>query len=121
MYFLFLLCFFDFVVVVFALLFIHHSLFSLQHNHERVMVIAHSMGGKVFLYFLKWVTFKYGKEWSKKYLHGLLSLAVPYLGAVKVSKGKGGEGLIDLTHSFFFFLFELLLSLSFIIISFSPL
>lgn len=53
-----------------------------QTLKEKVVVIAHSMGALVFLYFVQWVTAK-DQHWGKQNLHAFVNVAGPLLGAPK--------------------------------------
>ncbi|KAJ1490779.1 Lecithin:cholesterol/phospholipid:diacylglycerol acyltransferase, partial [Baffinella frigidus] len=50
---------------------------------HKAVVIVHSMGGNVFLYFTRWATVHRGEDWVNKYIHGFVSLATPFLGVPK--------------------------------------
>ncbi|KAJ3152961.1 hypothetical protein HDU86_005416 [Geranomyces michiganensis] len=49
----------------------------------RVMVISHSMGATIFLYFVNWARANEGEEWAAKYLGGWVNIAGTVLGTPK--------------------------------------
>lgn len=53
-----------------------------ENNNERVMMVAHSMGGPMSLYFLNLQT----QEWKDKYIKALVSLSGAWGGSVKAMK-----------------------------------
>lgn len=48
---------------------------------EKVVVIGHSMGAQVWLYFMQWVSLAVGDVWVADHIHAFVSLAGPLLGA----------------------------------------
>ena len=53
------------------------------NKNKRVVLMCHSNGNRVAHYFTHWMESK-KKGWCKKYIHGFIALAAPYLGAPKM-------------------------------------
>lgn len=57
------------------------------NNQNRVVIIAHSMGNRVTLYFLQWIKNSnpgqegWGQAWLDKYIERYIAVAPPFLGA----------------------------------------
>jgi hypothetical protein len=49
-----------------------------------VVVVCHSMGNRVFQYFLNYAKKYYGQEWIDKYVHTFYAVGAPFLGATKI-------------------------------------
>jgi phospholipid:diacylglycerol acyltransferase len=59
---------------------------QVKMNGQRAVVITHSMGGLVFLYFLKWVeNSSHGAAWIERNIESVVNLGVPFLGATKAT------------------------------------
>ena len=46
--------------------------------------MGHSMGNRVFHYFLNWAEVHLGPQWADEHVEGWISLGSPFLGAPKV-------------------------------------
>lgn len=84
-----------------------------QQNNLPVAVIAHSMGNRVFHYFLNWIKLKVplcffashfqddGEKWLEDNIHTFIAVGAPWLGAPKSLRGlvtgerMGLEALLD--------------------------
>lgn len=58
-----------------------------EYNKKRVVIIAHSMGNRIFQTFLRWIIKYHSLSWIKKYIHAHMALAAPFLGASKSVRG----------------------------------
>ena len=55
-----------------------------SNNKKRVVVLCHSMGNRVFTYFLNWMKEKEGgTAWIKEHVHTFVAVGAPWLGASK--------------------------------------
>ena len=50
---------------------------------EKVVIMSHSMGGTVVMYFLNWVENDAGKGWAEKHIHSFVNIAGTLLGVPK--------------------------------------
>ena len=50
---------------------------------EKVVIMSHSMGGTVVVYFLNWVENDAGKDWVEKHIHSFVNIAGKLLGVPK--------------------------------------
>ena len=50
---------------------------------EKVVIMSHSMGGTVMVYFLNWVENDAGKDWVEKHIHSFVNIAGTLLGVPK--------------------------------------
>uniref|UniRef100_A0A7S4MD71 Lecithin:cholesterol acyltransferase n=1 Tax=Vannella robusta TaxID=1487602 RepID=A0A7S4MD71_9EUKA len=55
------------------------------NGEKRVVLICHSNGNRVAHYFTHWMENR-EPGWCKKYIHGFIALAAPYLGAPKMAR-----------------------------------
>ena len=56
--------------------------YRVRLNQEKAIIMGHSMGGNVAVYFLQWVNSN-DKKWIDKYIDSTLLLAAPLLGVPK--------------------------------------
>ena len=52
-------------------------------NHERAAIVAHSMGGNLFHYFMQWVTHNVHPNWVHNHVHSVILISSPLLGLPK--------------------------------------
>ena len=73
-----------------------------QRNKEKVVVITHSMGARIFQYFLHWIH-EADPTWCDTHIHAFLPIGPPFLGAPKALRTTlfGDSFGLDLliTHS----------------------
>eukprot|EP01117_Protostelium_nocturnum_P005470 TRINITY_DN1982_c0_g1_i2.p1 TRINITY_DN1982_c0_g1~~TRINITY_DN1982_c0_g1_i2.p1 ORF type:complete len:688 (+),score=150.35 TRINITY_DN1982_c0_g1_i2:214-2064(+) len=69
-------------------------------TEKKVVILAHSMGNKVFSYFLRWILREdkmNGQQWIDDHIEVMVSVGAPWLGAPKILKsmtvGDGFDGL----------------------------
>jgi len=55
-------------------------------NKEKVVVVTHSMGARVFHYFLNWMDLEDHGNWAETHIHSFLAVAPPFLGAPKIMR-----------------------------------
>ncbi len=69
------------------------ELFKQAHGGKKVVIIAHSLGSNVWLYFQKWVEARAGdRGWIDKHIEAFVNIAGPLLGAPKsISTILSGE------------------------------
>lgn len=64
-----------------------HIELLVQTRREKAVVYSHSLGGIIWLYFMKWVESnehgRGGKDWVAKHIHAVGSIGAPYLGVPK--------------------------------------
>ena len=56
-------------------------------NNEKVVMLAHSYGSNVMLYFFQWVSQpeQGGPKWVEQHINTFVNIAGPLLGVIKVS------------------------------------
>ena len=52
-------------------------------NHERAAIVAHSMGGNLFHYFMQWVTDNVHPNWVHNHIQSIILISSPLLGLPK--------------------------------------
>jgi len=57
-----------------------------QFNERKVVVVAHSMGNRIFQLFLRWVN-EIDSSWIDENIHAHMALGAPFLGAPKSVRG----------------------------------
>lgn len=72
-----------------------------QINEQKVVLVAHSMGNKMLLYFFQWIKDKVESSWIDDHIEAYVAISSPYLGAPKAIRGltsgdrMGLEFLVD--------------------------
>jgi phospholipid:diacylglycerol acyltransferase len=59
------------------------ELAKISNLDRKVVIVAHSWGGCVFMYFLKWVEFHAYEGWVRDNLHAVITIGTPFLGVPK--------------------------------------
>lgn len=70
-----------------------------QTNHNKVVLLAHSMGCKTCHYFLYWVHERRGRRWIDQHIHGLFAISGPFLGSPKAFRSTLMGEVIERFHS----------------------
>ena len=69
---------------------------NLQLHGKKSVLLAHSMGGNVAFYFLKWVEHEAGEGWVDKHVEGITLIAGSMLGVPKAMSALCALSLIHI-------------------------
>ncbi|PRP88451.1 hypothetical protein PROFUN_03168 [Planoprotostelium fungivorum] len=71
-----------------------------ENTGKPVVVIAHSMGNKVFHYFCNWASRQpsLGIEWLQKHIHTFMAIGAPWIGSPKMIRGAASGENMGLRH-----------------------